>query len=126
MELHFLNVLMSLIDELSSWDWNSTFHPALTAYFFLGCIPQFILLKKNKFAWVPIVALFVGVVACEITWLFVSGQLAEAVNVIEAFLYAASFGAVGGCCAYFFWELFKRREDPTEPDDRWMLTKNKK
>ena len=98
MELHFLNVLMSLIDELSSWDWNSTFHQALTAYFFLGCIPQFILLKKNKFAWVPIVALFVGVVACEITWLFVSGQLAEAVNVIEAFLYAASFGAVGGCC----------------------------
>ena len=47
MELHFLNVLMSLIDELGRWDWNSAFHQALTAYFFLGCVPQFILLTTE-------------------------------------------------------------------------------
>jgi len=125
MELHFLNVFISLVDELGHWDWNSSFHQALTAYFFVGCIPQFILLRKNKFAWAPIVFLFLGIVACEVAWFFVGADLSEAVNVVEAFFYSGLFGAVGGCCAYFFWELFKRK-DPTEPDDRWMLTKHKK
>ena len=65
-KIHLGAVIATMLQELSSWSWEKPFCVAIFAFFWVGCIPQFLLLRMKWKSWL-ISALLGGlIILCEL------------------------------------------------------------
>lgn len=123
-KIHFGAVIATLIQELSSWSWEKPFCVAIFAFFVVGCIPQFILLRMRWKPWVISLTLGGLVVFCDFISLCMPGMVHDLLSLLEMFFLAALTGAGLAGAVHIFWEIFKKR--PEDEESVWMLRKDKK
>ena len=123
-KIHLGAVIATLIQELSSWSWEKPFCIAIFAFFVVGCIPQFILLRMRWKPWLISLTLGCLVVLCDFCAMCMPGIAHEFLSLIESFFIAALVGAGLSGAVHIFWEIFKKRDE--DDNSVWMLRKNNK
>ena len=120
-KIHLGAVIATMLQELSSWSWEKPFCVAIFAFFWVGCIPQFLLLRMKWKSWL-ISALLGGlIILCDFLCLFLSGMAFELLKLIEMFFVSALVGSACAGAVHIFWEIFKKRDE--DEDSVWMLKK---
>ena len=124
-KIHLGAVIATMLRELGNWSWDNPFCVAMFAFFVLGCIPQFILLRMKWKPWLISLTLGCLIILCDFCAMFLTGMVFDVLTLIEAFFIAALVGSAGGGAAHFFWEIFKKK-DPDHEDSVWSLRKSSK
>lgn len=121
-KIHFGAVVAIMIQELGSWSWEKPFCVAVFAFFIVGLVPQFILLRMKWKPWLISVTLGALVVLCDFCAICMPGTAHDLLSLLEMFFISALVGAGLAGALHIFWEIFKKRDE--DDDSVWMLRKS--
>ena len=122
--IHIGAVIATMLQELNGWDWSKPFCVAVVAFFVIGMVPQFILLRMKWRPWVISLTLGVLIVLCDFCAMCMPGVAHDFLSLIEMFFIAALVGAGFSGALHIFWEIFKKR--PEGEGSPWLLNTDKK
>ena len=120
--IHIGAVIATMLRELGNWSWDTPFCKAVFAFFIIGLIPQFILLRMKWKPWLISVTLGALVVLCDFCASCMPGVAHDFLSLLEMFFISALVGAGLAGATNIFWEIFKKRDE--DDDSVWMLRKN--
>ena len=122
--VHLGAVFATLIGELESWSWDKPFCTALFAFFVVGFVAQFLLLRMKWKPWLISLTLGALVIALDFMCLMIDGFAFDLFGLMEMFFMGALFGAGFAGAVHIFWEIFKKR--PEGEGSVWLLNKDAK
>ena len=120
-KIHIGAVIATMLQELGSWSWDKPFCVAVFAFFIVGLVPQFILLRMKWKPWLISLTLGAMVVLCDFCAICMPGMAHDFLSLIEMFFISALVGAGLAGAAHIFWEIFKKKGE--DEDSIWMLKK---
>jgi len=118
-KVHLGAVVATLINELSSWSWEKPFCVAIFAFFMVGCVAQFLLLRMKWKPWIISLTLGALIIALDFMCLIIGGFAYDLFGLMEMFFVGALFGAGLAGAVHIFWEIFKKR--PEGSGSVWLL-----
>ena len=122
--VHLGAVLATLINELESWSMDKPFCKAILAFFAIGCVAQFLLLRMRWKPWLVSLTLGMLIIFLDFLCMAITGFVYDLFGLMEMFFIAALFGAGLAGAVHIFWEIFKKR--PEGSGSVWLLNTDAK